>query len=167
MVPKGMDPEESLGRKLRRHRKAADKTIADMAQALGVNYNTLGGYERGETLPEIDFLAHFAQATGSSFLELLVARLQAMNSDAGRRALSELLSLEGAKASGLSEGWGATVDQALLENVLRETDSWQARRDTALPAEKKAKAVAIFYEMFSDSGRVDSAKVERVLELLA
>ena len=161
-----MDPEEALGKLLRRRRKAADKTIAEMAQALGVNYNTLGGYERGETLPDVDFLAHFAQVTGCAFRDLLVARLQDMESDAGRRALSELPAPGAAEAAGFSESWGAGIDGALLEAILREIDTWLDRRAAALPAEKKAKVVAVFYEMFAESGEVDRAQVERVLELL-
>ena len=66
----------------------------------------------------------------------------------------------------MSESWGASLDQALLEDVLRETDSWQARQGSDLSADKKAKVVAIFYEMFSNSGRVERVKFERVLELL-
>lgn len=161
-----MDPEESLGKLLRRRRKAADKTIAEMAQALGVNYNTLGGYERGETLPDVDFLAHFAQVTDASFRDLLVARLRDMESDAGRRALSELPAPDAAKVPGFGEGWGAGIDSALLEEILLQVEAWLERRDAALPAEKKAKVVAVFYEMFAESGEVDRAQVERVLELL-
>ena len=163
---KGMDPVEALGRELRRRRKETDRTIAEMARALGLNYNTLGSYERSETLPDVDFLARFAHATRSSFLDLLVARLKAMDSDAGRRALSQLPSQESTKAYGFSESWGGSIDQALLEEILRETEAVQEHRDTALSVEKKAKVVAIFYEMFAESGRVDRARVERVLELL-
>ena len=162
----GMGRDESLGGKLRRRRKEVDKTIADMAQALGVNYNTLGGYERGETLPDVDFLARFAEATGTSFRDLPTARLQAMESDAGRRALSELPASDAGSAPGFAEGWGAALDTALLEEILRETEAWLAQRDLALTPEKKAKAVAVFYEMFAESGQVERAQVERVLELL-
>lgn len=161
-----MGRDESLGGKLRRRRKEVDKTIADMAQALGVNYNTLGGYERGETLPDVDFLARFAQATGASFRDLLTARLQGMESDAGRRALSELPASDGGSASGSAEGWGAKLDTALLEEILRETEAWLAQHDLALTPEKKAKVVALFYEMFAESGQVERAQVERVLGLL-
>ena len=161
-----MNAEESLGRKLRRCRKQVDSTIADLAQALGVSYNTLGGYERDETLPDVGFLALFAQKTGSSFLELLVARLQALGGDAGRRALSELPAAGAAPPPGFSESWGTGIDRDLLEEILREIDSWLAGRNAALAPEKKAKAVSLFYEMFAPSGRIDRAQVEKVLELL-
>jgi transcriptional regulator with XRE-family HTH domain len=37
---------------------------------LGKDKNTLGSYERGQTVPDQDFLRAFARATGSSFDEL-------------------------------------------------------------------------------------------------
>ena len=164
--PAGIYSDESLGGTLRRRRRAVDKTIADLARALGVNYNTLGGYERGEKLPDVDFLARFAQVTGSSFLDLLAARLRAMDSEAGRRALAEVPAPEAARGAGFAESWGAALDTALLEEILREIEAWLEARGAVLTAEKKAKAAALFYQMFADSGRVEPAQVEKVLELL-
>lgn len=45
------------------------------APVLGLSHATLGMYEREETLPDVDFLAVFAEKTGADFNELLKARL--------------------------------------------------------------------------------------------
>lgn len=52
-------------------------TLDEIALRMGVHKNTLGNYERGERLPEIDFLAAFAAVTGADLGELLVSRLEA------------------------------------------------------------------------------------------
>ena len=52
------------------------RSIEVMAAEMGVNKNTLGGYERGERLPDVDFLAAFSLRTGESFARLLWARLK-------------------------------------------------------------------------------------------
>lgn len=62
-----------IGDKLRGMRNRA--SIADMADQLGVAPNTLGDYERGKRLPDIDFLIRFAAQTKSDLLELLQLRV--------------------------------------------------------------------------------------------
>lgn len=69
-------------------------TLDEIALRMGVHKNTLGNYERGERLPEIDFLAAFAAATGADLGELLVSRLEAggrVPDGAERAALGERL----------------------------------------------------------------------------
>lgn len=52
-------------------------TIDDLATRTGVHKNTIGNYERGERLPEIDFLVAFAKVTGADLWELVLMRVQA------------------------------------------------------------------------------------------
>lgn len=52
---------------------------------LGVSNNTLGAYERGEVLPDVDFLAKFAAVTGADFNELLRLRLACGKTEEARR----------------------------------------------------------------------------------
>jgi len=60
-----------------------------MAARIGVNKNTLGAYERGQRLPDIEFLARFAQLTGSRFSDLFQARLASSSSPAVREIAGE------------------------------------------------------------------------------
>lgn len=71
-----------IGEALRRVRGRL--TLDELALRMSVHKNTLGNYERGERLPDIDFLAVFAAATGADLGELLALRLEA-----GRRGLQE------------------------------------------------------------------------------
>ena len=68
------------------------RNLGDMAKLLNVHKNTLGMYERGERLPDVDFLARFAVATGEQFQPLLVARLKA---GSGKELLDALRGLSG------------------------------------------------------------------------
>jgi len=52
-------------------------SIDSAAPKLGVSRGSLGGYERGDRLPDIDFLARLAAETGADFNELLRLRLEA------------------------------------------------------------------------------------------
>ena len=67
---------QSLGQELRRARRNAGFTIELLAPKLKVNKNTLGAYERGDNLPDVEFLAVFAQRLEVDFAHLLKLRLQ-------------------------------------------------------------------------------------------
>ncbi|RDD63490.1 XRE family transcriptional regulator [Ferruginivarius sediminum] len=74
----------TLGEKLKDVRGATAR--AAFAEMLGVHPNSLAMYERGERLPDIDFLALFASQTGTPFSELLSLRLQNGSNEAARTA---------------------------------------------------------------------------------
>jgi transcriptional regulator with XRE-family HTH domain len=85
-----MEPKNMLGSVLRATRKeGAFGTMDQFSALLGVSKNTLATYERGERLPDIDFLATFASITGVDFNELLRLRLLDSQVPASRR-LGEL-----------------------------------------------------------------------------
>lgn len=74
----GESPANELGEALRRIREGRSWSVDVFAEKVGVNRNTVGAYERGERLPEVDYLARFARETDSNFAELLGLRLQAV-----------------------------------------------------------------------------------------
>lgn len=86
--------KETFGGVLRRDRGRARVSIQELAPRLGVNKNTLASYERGERLPDVDFLARFAVETDSDFFELLAARL-VCSDEASARVYGEQLAKEG------------------------------------------------------------------------
>lgn len=63
---------KNLGELLRRKREAASVSIESAAGLLKVNKNTLGGYERGERLPDIFFLTRFAAHMNEPLANLVV-----------------------------------------------------------------------------------------------
>lgn len=72
------DAGEAFREKLRRIRHQADLgNLIEAAGKLGVSRGSLGGYERGERLPDIDFLARLAALTGADLHELVRLRLAA------------------------------------------------------------------------------------------
>jgi transcriptional regulator with XRE-family HTH domain len=72
------DPLEMFTDRIRKLREKSELGSIDAAaEKLGVSRGSLGGYERGKRLPDIDFLARFAQATGADLWELIRLRLDA------------------------------------------------------------------------------------------
>lgn len=79
-----MTQPNHIGQRLRALR--GKFSIEELATRIGVNKNTLGAYERGERLPDVDFLAVFASILECSFAELLDARLRSSQSPEARDA---------------------------------------------------------------------------------
>jgi transcriptional regulator with XRE-family HTH domain len=68
--------DEPFGSYLRRvRRRAGYADLRDVAKELGVNRNTVGAYERGERLPDIDYLADFADVMDADLAALIRLRL--------------------------------------------------------------------------------------------
>lgn len=63
-----------LGSLLRAIRTERQLSIPGLAAKLGVDRNTLGHYERGERLPDQEFLLTFSKVTGHDFGKLVRAR---------------------------------------------------------------------------------------------
>jgi len=66
-----------LGDLLRTVRGRTQLSIPAMAEKLGIDKNTLGGYEREERLPDFEFLAKFSKLTGHDIQKLIEARMRA------------------------------------------------------------------------------------------
>ncbi len=86
-MDEGVKPT-ALGDLLRQQR--GRQSIAVMAGRLNVNKNTLGAYERGQRLPDLEFLARFARVAGTRFRDLLQARLASSQSPALRTLPAEM-----------------------------------------------------------------------------
>lgn len=70
--------DDGLRKKLKEIRDSGGfGTIEDAAKKLGVSRRTVGDYERGHRLPDIDYLANFSEQTGADLEELLALRLVA------------------------------------------------------------------------------------------
>lgn len=73
-----------IGERLKRVR--GGKTQPEMADLIGVHFNTLKNYEAGARLPDIDFLVSFAHKTGEDFLTLLELRIEDSKADGAPEA---------------------------------------------------------------------------------
>lgn len=92
MQPSKVGDADKLSDYLRSLRTAGGHgSIEAFAGVLGVNKNTLGSYERGEALPDIDFLARFSAETGAELAELLRLRIEAAGMDPSVLGLYETL----------------------------------------------------------------------------
>lgn len=57
--------------------RAGIRSQQALGEQLGVAKNRIWSYEKGKTLPDIDYLANFARHTGASLDELIGLRLEA------------------------------------------------------------------------------------------
>lgn len=69
-------------KELRKHNQLG--SLPEACKLFSVSPNTLGSYERGLTLPDVEFLAEFAARTGGDFNELLRLRLASSPNEAAR-----------------------------------------------------------------------------------
>lgn len=159
-----------LGPKMRELRRRAGFTASEsLARKTGVSRNTVDAYERGERLPEIDFLAAFADVTNSDLAELIRLRL-ASGPMAERRPVHELINERIARFNvgerradyphgGLTAARGkpsqserpTEVDWALAArcfDALVRTERWAKASD-----DDRAQGLAALYDLARFTGR--------------
>ena len=99
--------DNKLSIRLRAAREEAGITLDDLAPRLGIHKNTLAAYERGNRLPDIDFLMAFAKLTEDDFYELLRNRIEASDALGREQALA------------FFDGVDDTLDSAAVEHPHR------------------------------------------------
>lgn len=107
-----MKTHNELGDYLRRARERAGLTIEALAERLGVNRNTVGSYERGERLPDADYLARIAVELGADLEILQRLRYEAVpGSDELRASLKRILRARDAVAEALRRAVGLSEEE--------------------------------------------------------
>lgn len=156
----------ALAAELKRAR--GGRSIDDMAAALSVNKNTLGSYERGQSLPGVEFLIHFAQVTGTPIARLFDLRLQAAGQPI---SLGDIVDEHLRLAGGGQAGAPATsVDEDLLREIIADLEEDLAATRTDLAPAKKALVITHLYvealERSPAAPRVDRSSLRRLLRLV-
>ncbi len=131
------DVKKSLGRRLADIRSRLGLSQTELAGELGVSPRSYQSYERGER-----------DAPTASLIELC----QKFDIDP-----TWLLLGPDAKAS---------LNEAILEGVLRAVDEYLQSIQGELPPEKKARLVKLLYMHFRDKQTVDKKRVTEFAELL-
>lgn len=134
-----MEERKNLGAALRQSRERGGfGPISRFCSELGVSYNTLGAYERGDSLPDVDFLALFTQKTGADFMELMRLRLAASDQPANRTVLEAYQDMLVREHRAPYGDAAAPIDWELLQNVIGAVDKLAA--DEPQPVTPAAKA---------------------------
>ena len=131
------DVKKSLGRRLADIRSRLGLSQTELAGELGVSPRSYQSYERGER-----------DAPTASLIELC----QNFDIDPTWLLLGPV-----AKAS---------LNEAILEGVLRAVDEYLQSIQGELPPEKKARLVKLLYMHFRDKQTVDKKRVTEFAELL-
>ena len=66
-----MERMELIGRELRRQRRMQDRTLRDVANAVGLKENTISAYEKGKIQIPIDNLDDICSYLGIDYIVLL------------------------------------------------------------------------------------------------
>jgi len=122
-------PADGLRLELRSGR--SHHSLAQWSKSLKVNKNTLSAYEKGDSLPDVEFLSRYATETDTPFLWLLLLRLHASKDDTTKKMaerLSTLLSQNG--DPDMNSTLVPTIDPSSLGNSstagAKSTDCFQA-----------------------------------------
>lgn len=151
-----------LGEFLRAAR--GEHTIEGLAELLGVNKNTVGGYERGERLPDLDFLARFATVTGADLLEMIEMRLRESSEAAANQAAAQVHELRGHLVQE-TPPTSYTAGVRLLENTLTAVESFLTEAGITLRPGAKSRVVVSVVELFQVSGRnPDKDSIKAIVE---
>lgn len=136
----------------------------EAGELLGVSGNTLGSYERGEVLPDVDFLAVFAAKTGADFQELLRLRLASGKTEEARR-LSEQLRAEDEAHRAAPTGASRVLDE--VEAFLNQRQDFPLVV-TGFPADS---AIVSSYQSLKsvvrslESTQIERARADMLLDL--
>lgn len=155
-----------LGRALTEARTRTGKSLRDMAGLVGVSYNTLGSYERGDTLPGPEFLVQFAALAGVPAARLIDLRVAAAEQAAPglRDVINEHLNRAAAPPA------PPGLDEDLLREIITDVEQELAASGLVLAPRTKAFVVAQYYAEVSqrapDTPRVDRAALRLMLRVV-
>ncbi|MQA64847.1 MAG: helix-turn-helix domain-containing protein [Alphaproteobacteria bacterium] len=161
----------TLGDLIREARTKTGKSIKDFAPDVGIHPNTLGMYERGESTPDVDFLARLSAVTGEPLFPLLWQRLKDTD-DAKALAAFELMggTLSAAQAERAAAGRGAnSVDHGVLVNAIGMLEGHLSKVGRTMTPERKALWIAHLYAELLEppaGGQAKADSAARLLELL-
>lgn len=145
--------------------RAGFRSASALAARLEVGRNTIERYERGESLPELDFLVAFADVTGADLAELIRLRL-ASGPMAERRPAYQIInerieefsregrgpySLTTRGSDGAQSKRPAEIDRGLLTRCFEALD--RLARWHQLDAYEKAQGLAALYDLALVTGR--------------
>ncbi len=125
-----------------------ESSVRGFALALGKSPSTVQEYLKGR-VPPADFIARICERFGVSERWMLTGR--------GRRegGIGEENSL-----------YTRALDLELLTETIELLEQGLAERATSLPPTKKARLIATAYDLaVSQGGRLDQARVQRLIEL--
>lgn len=120
----------SLGARLTAARRGRSQRAT--AKLLGIHFNTLSGYEKGETSPDVAWI-----------LEVAAPRLGVS---------PHWLIFGGSPAGAEAAPAAPELDVKLLERSLAETRAAAAKRAKPLPTDREALVVALYYGHLVRSG---------------
>lgn len=145
--PEWQEKQLEIGRRIALLR--GEKSQAEFARWLAMHKNTLARYERGERMPDANFLLALNVATGANPAWVLLG-------DEG----GPVRVRDGVKI--------APLDRDALRDVIQVVEEFLQERKLALEPTKKAELLVLIYEDIREQdGKVDRARVIRLVNLAA
>lgn len=135
-------------------------TLDEMAPKVAVGRSSLVRYESGDRLPDQDFLAAFAEATGADFLELLRLRLASSADEPAQRMAARLQGASAAVAP------AAGLDLARFRLAIETAEEGLAAANRVMAPDKKAELILAIYDLFGEPANT-KARVLTLVKLAA
>jgi len=142
---------ETVGSRLKTLR--GDLTMDQYASRLGVSKTTVFNYEKNRRAPDVTFLLKILEIHNNISPNWLLTGEGPINRDADQ----------------LSSRTNKEFDLSLLETAIAAIEEHLASIDGHLPPAKKAKLIAIIYDLYAgkEEKKVDKAVVINLFELAA
>lgn len=138
------------GERLKAARGEIGLNQADMAAAVGVSKAAWQSYEYGNSEPKLSTLQAMAgQGLSARWLVTGEGPMMAAETETASNPIQ------------------LSLDDDLLRDTIEALEEVLAEQGLSLAPDKKAKAIALTYELFAEGGEVDRERIGKIIRLAA
>ena len=153
-----MEKNDSIGARLREEREKTGKNQTEFASLAGQTRQTQSNYEKGERVPDANYLSTIASIVDVGYILT------------GHRTLSEPAKAgSGDQPHQIKEGvanYGSLpVNADMLAGIIEGVEKSLESHKLKLTPEKKAQMVSALYDYAIATGQAGDAQVERLVKL--
>lgn len=139
-------------------------SIATVAEKLGFNKNTVAGYENGLSIPDIDYLAAFADLSGYDLVALLRVRLAESRYESTRQAGLHLTDRLQMRPEPVPLGF---ADLERLQATVEAVETGLATIHHEMPPDKKAELYMAVYDLLGETPALSKELMLKLIRLAA
>jgi transcriptional regulator with XRE-family HTH domain len=155
-IQQGKNAQTGFPKRLRASFDRLGMSIKEFSDAYGVTYRTLQNYLSGERDAKADQLRLICEQSGINANWLLFGELPMLR--------SEYPTSDAAPITGNDEK-KKLLDEQRMVRIIVQVESLLDDHNLSLSADKKAKIIALLYQLFDTEGVVDDDKVVQFLRL--
>ena len=157
------------GSRIRKYRKSKGLKTKEFARLIGISQGALSGLETGKSKPSADTLASIVQHTDINPIWLLTGKgKRYLSEEAKAPPIYKEASINKTVEEGMEQPLNLELDVDLLADIIESVDIVLEKEKIELPLNKKARFIALQYELCIETGKgITSDKIKRHLKLVA